>query len=84
MKIHEIGPNPKIGRSVKRYQDTAMGQPQGTKFVHSGYQIEFTPTALNIYRGTELVYTLPGDYSNPTNLDKNAAKAKVTRLIDKR
>jgi len=45
--------------------------------------MKFSPQGLFIYKGGDLVFQKPGDFSNPTNQDIVSAKASITRLINK-
>jgi hypothetical protein len=52
--------------------------------IFQGYTIKFLPQGLFIYKGGDLVFKKPGDFSNPTNQDIVSAKAAITRLINKK
>jgi len=51
--------------------------------VFQGYTMKFSPQGLFIYKGGDLVFQKPGDFSNPTNQDIISAKASITRLVNK-
>ena len=61
---------------VKWQQDKITGK----EFAIQGYRIKFTDKGLLIFKGADLVFKKPGDYSNPTNLDMNKARRYVTNL----
>ena len=53
------------------------------EFVSNKFYVKFTPTGIEFYRRGELVYTKPGDYSNPTRGDYSVAKGITGRLWEK-
>jgi hypothetical protein len=53
------------------------------EFVSNKFYVKFTPTGIEFYRRGELVYTKPGDYSNPTRGDSSVAKSITSRLWEK-
>ena len=50
------------------------------EFVSNKFYVKFTPNGIEFTRRGELVYTKPGDYSNPTRGDYNLAKGITTEL----
>jgi len=65
---------------IHKWNDTETGTDVR---VYQGYKIKFTNDGTLIYKGGELVYTRPGDFSNPTNKDITTAKSIITQLINK-
>jgi len=61
-----------------------MSDPAPSKeFVSNKYYVKFTPTAIEFYKGGDLVYKKSGDYSSPTRRDYGVAKGITSRLWEK-
>jgi len=88
--------NLKLAQTVVKMLDTAMGSElgestgdrphdpaPGKEFVFNKHLVKFTPTALEIYHGGDLVLSKPGDFSNPTRQDMYNARRYTSDLFNK-
>lgn len=50
-------------------------------FASQGYTIKFYPDRAEIYRGSELVYSKTGNYSNPTKQQHTTVKSRINDLL---
>jgi hypothetical protein len=71
------GASTPAGEKIVKWQNDKIN---GTQFVSQGYTIKFTPDALTIYKGPEVVYRNKGDYSNPTNQHLVKARRMTSML----
>lgn len=80
-ELFEIGGSEK-SREAGLRRTQWLNEPLGmTKMVIQGYQIEFKPDGLYIYKDGKLAYKKPGDYSNPKNKNLHGAKKLVNGLL---
>lgn len=75
MKIHEL-----ISESTGDKHTDLAGSDE---YVINKYLVKFTPTEILFYKGGELVYRKPGNYSNPTRGDVSVAAGITTKLWEK-
>ena len=75
MKIHEL-----ISESIGDKRSDPAGS---NEYVINKYLVKFTPTEILIYKGGDLVYKKPGNYSNPTRGDVSVAAGITTKLWEK-
>ena len=71
------GASTPAGEKIVKWQQDKIA---GKEFAIQGYRIKFTDKGLLIFKGADLVFKKPGDYSNPTNLDMTKARRYVTNL----
>jgi hypothetical protein len=63
--------------------DRPLDPAPGREFVFNKYLVKITPTAIDIYKGGELVMSKPGDFSNPTRQDMYNARRYTTDLFNR-
>jgi hypothetical protein len=73
-----FGASTPAGEKILQWQNTKL---DGRQYGVEGYTIKFTPEALLIYKGPELVYKKPGDYSAPTKQHLVKARRMITLLL---
>lgn len=73
-----FGASTPAGEKILNWQNTKL---DGNQYAISGYTVKFTPDALLIYKGPNLVYKKSGDYSAPTNQHLVRARRAVTLLL---
>ena len=56
----------------------------GKEFVSNKHLVKFTPTAVEVYYGGELVLSKPGNFSNPTRQDMYNARRYTNDLFNKK
>jgi hypothetical protein len=79
--INEIGGSEKSAQAGLR-RSQWLNEPLGmTKVVIQGYQVEFKPNGLYIYKDGNLAYKKAGDYSEPKNKNLHGAKKLVNGLM---
>ena len=71
------GASTPAGEKIVKWQQDKLA---GKEFAIQGYRIKFTDKGLLIFKGADLVFKKPGDYSNPTNLDMTKARRYITNL----
>jgi hypothetical protein len=73
-----FGASTPAGEKILNWQNTKLN---GNQFGISGYTVKFTPDALLIYKGPDVVYKKSGDYSQPTNQHLVKARRMITLLL---
>jgi hypothetical protein len=53
-------------------------------FAYQGYTIKFKSDIVEIYLGSDMVYSRPGDFSNPTKSQLAGMHLVIGRLVDKK
>jgi hypothetical protein len=76
--IEGFGASTPAGEKILNWQNTKLS---GRQYGVDGYTIKFTPEALLIYKGPDIVYKKIGDYSNPTNQHLVKARRMITLLL---
>jgi hypothetical protein len=57
---------------------------QVKSFASQGYTIKFKPEVAEIYHGADLVYSKPGNYTNPTRAQLGIMRSRITDLVNKK
>jgi hypothetical protein len=71
-------------------QKATINRPASTStdkvktFAAQGYTIKFKPDVVEIYHGANLVYSKPGNFSNPTRAQLGAIRGRVTDLVNRK
>ena len=73
-----FGASTPAGEKILNWQNTKLN---GNQFGIEGYTVRFTPDALLIYKGPDVVYKKPGNYSEPTNQHLVKARRMITLLL---
>jgi hypothetical protein len=74
-----------ISRQQKAMQRTVSTSTDDVKsFASQGYTIKFKPDVAEIYYGSNLVYSKPGNYSNPTKQQLSNLRARITDLVSRK
>ena len=89
--------NAKLAATVVKLLDAAIGSElgestgdrphdpaPGKEFVSNKHLVKFTPTAVEVYYGGELVLSKPGNFSNPTRQDMYNARRYTNDLFNKK
>ena len=78
--------NPEAVRKQKEWQQSSASDSnyEVKKFAYQGHTIKFKPDVVEVYSGSELVYSRPGDFSNPTKSQLVGIRNVVGKLVDKK
>jgi len=78
--------NPEAVRKQKEWQQSSASDStyEVKTFAYQGYTIKFKPDVVEVYLGSELVYSRPGDFSNPTKSQLVGIRNVVGKLVDKK
>lgn len=78
--------NPEAVRKQKEWQQSSASDSnyEVKKFAYQGHTIKFKPDVVEVYFGSELVYSRPGNFSNPTKSQLVGIRNIVGKLVDKK
>jgi hypothetical protein len=79
--------DPESYRTMRRKQIDWAKKPAsespGARFTYQGFTIQFHPDRVEIYRGSDRVYSKPGNYANPTQQQLSTVKGRIPNLVQK-
>lgn len=77
--------DPESYRTMRRKQIDWAKKPAsespGARFAYQGFTIEFHPDRVEIYRGSDRVYSKAGNYANPTKQQLSIVKGRIPNLV---
>lgn len=65
----------------KAWAEKPASEAPAARFTYQGFTIQFHPDRVEIYRGGDLVYSKPGNYSQPTKQQLSTVKSRIPSLV---